>query len=415
MNPKIFDETYPLREVMLWGEPGCEALLAQLLPKSKSLFLSYYEVPEARVEFRRMQSLIEKENVKIIRVKDAYVQALEKIEIANLPRTVQELAARLMERAAQYYNEYKQDKATELKNSDYSQSVEEIYQQVRNDLQTVLKEDVTVYGESNAIKLNHQLSFSQSLPICNIFYGRDQSNTLGDRIVLSEMRWEIRKPETDIYKTALTELGYQHYMVEIEDGTIEGGDSIILGDTCYIGVGARTTLPAVKNIYKQIGPMLAENGIQVVAVINKKHEQEAASLSDPSTEHMQAMHLDMFWIPLSNDLALAGHEIDNRNVIRLTGQDGDIVTEELGGFRDFLSGRKIELIEITPQEQRDYAVNLLNFGNKRLLVALSKNERVIRELESRGYTIIRADLNKLIGGYGAAHCLTAPIVRDEVD
>ena len=72
MNPKIFNETDPLKEVMVWGEPGCEALLAQLLPKSKSLFFSYYEVPEARAEFNRMQSLIE--------------------QISRFPQTIQQAA-----------------------------------------------------------------------------------------------------------------------------------------------------------------------------------------------------------------------------------------------------------------------------------------------------------------------------------
>ncbi|MBC7878747.1 MAG: hypothetical protein H7Y59_16370 [Anaerolineales bacterium] len=411
MKPQVFNETSLLKEVMVWGEPGCEALLAQLLPKSKSLFFSYYEVPEARAEFRRMQSLIEQEDVIVIRAKDAYVRALESMDIPDLPQNIQQLERQLIQRADQYYETYKQDKTNELKNSEYHLSIEEIYQEVRSDIQTVLQEDIKFYGESNAIKLNHQLSLSQEFPICNIFYGRDQSNTLGDRIILSVMRWGIRKPETEIYKIALTELGYKRYMVEIEEGTIEGGDSIILGDTCYIGVGARTTLSAVKDIYRKIGATLEKNGIQIVAVINEKHEQESTSPSDPSAEHMQAMHLDMFWIPLAKDLVLAGSEIDNRKMIRLAGQNGNIITEDLGSFRDYLQDRNIEMVEVTPQEQKDYAVNLLNFGNKKLLVALSKNERVIRELESRGYKVIRADLNKLIGGYGAAHCLTAPIVR----
>lgn len=412
MNPNILNETDPLKEVMVWGEPGCEALLAQLLPKSKSLFFSYYEVPEARAEFNRMQSLIENEGVKVIRAKDAYVKALEKIEIKDLPKNIQELEGVLLSQADHYYETYKQGKADELRNSEYHLSTKEIYQQVRHDIQTVLKEDVKNYGETNAIKLNYQLSLSQDLPICNIFYGRDQSNTLGNKILLSAMRWEIRKPEIEIYKIALIELGYQPYLVEIEDGTIEGGDSIILGDTCYIGVGARTTLSAAKDVYRKIGPQLAEHGIQVVAVTNERHEQESASPSSPSTEHMQAMHLDMFWIPLDKDLVLAGSEIDNRKVLRVVNQNGNVITEDLGSFRNYLQDRNIDLIEVTPQEQRDYAVNLLNFGNNKILVALSKNERVIGVLESRGYKVIRADLNKLVGGYGAAHCLTAPIKRE---
>jgi arginine deiminase len=282
---------------------------------------------------------------------------------------------------------------------------------VKQDIQTVLKEDAEKYGERNAIKLNHQLSFSRDLPLCNIFYGRDQSNTLGNRIILSNMRWEVRRPEIDIYRQVLDELDYHAYVVEIEQGAIEGGDSIILGDTCYIGVGARTTLSAVKEVYRKIGEELAGRGIQIVAVVNERHEREATRPVSPTAEHMQAMHLDMFWVPLGPDLVLAGGETDNRRVLRLSGQNGDVRTDDLGGFRDFLRGRHVEIIDVTPQEQKDYATNLLNFGNKKVLVALSKNERVNRELESRGFRVIQAELNKLVGGYGAAHCLTAPIKR----
>jgi arginine deiminase len=411
MNPNILDETHPLQEVLVWGEPGCEALLAQLLPKSKSLFFSYYEVPEARNEFRRMQFLIENEGVKVIRTKDAYVRALEKMEIKNLPASLHELERILIQQVDQYYETFKIEKAIELENSSHAISVNDIYSQVKEAIPLILEEDVDAYGEMNTVKLNYQLSLLYDFPICNIFYGRDQSNTLGDQIVISSMRWDIRKPETEIYKIALKEMGLEKFLVEIEKGTIEGGDSIILGDTCYVGVGARTTLSAVKDMYSRIGVNLENQGIQVIAVVNEKHEIESASPSKPTTEHMQAMHLDMFWIPLAKDLVLAGSEIDNRKVIKLGSQDGNITTEEIGLFRDFIHKKGIDLIEVTAQEQKDYAVNLLNFGNNKVLVALSKNERVIHEIESRGFKVIHADLNKLVGGYGAAHCLTAPIKR----
>ena len=41
-----------------------------------------------------------------------------------------------------------------------------------------------------------------------------------------------------------------------------------IGNTCYIGVGARTTISAVKNLSK-IGVELEHKGIQTVAVVNK--------------------------------------------------------------------------------------------------------------------------------------------------
>src|SRR5512146_432887 len=95
-NPNILNEVAPLKQLMLWGEPGCEALLGQLLPKRKSLFLSYYEVPQAREEFRRMQRLIEAQGVQVLRAKDAFVARIKGMEAENLPATLKELERQLL-------------------------------------------------------------------------------------------------------------------------------------------------------------------------------------------------------------------------------------------------------------------------------------------------------------------------------
>lgn len=412
-SAQVLNEVAPLKELMVWGEPGCETLLAQLLPKSKSLFFSYYEVPAARMEFRRMQMLIENQGVKIIRAKDAVANLLKKKSFPNLPKTIKELEGRLLQKANDYYETFRNRKIAELQNEKIRLSVEEIYTQVRRDLQSVLEEDVQVYGESTAIRLNHLLSLSKPLPLSNIFYGRDQSQALADKIVLSQLKWDIRKPEVDIYKEALIELGYGNALIELEAGPVEGGDVVVFGDTCYIGVGARTTLGAVKEICKKIGPLLEQNGIQLAAIINPKHAEEAATFAAPTDEHMHIMHLDMFWIPLSHHLVMAyGDEVDRRKVVRLTYNGGQVITEDLGGFREFLDSKGIEILEVTRQEQEDFATNLLNLGNRTVIMALSKNERVIAELQRRGFKVMSAELNKLVNGYGAIHCLTAPVKRE---
>ena len=269
-----------------------------------------------------------------------------------------------------------------------------------------------MYGAAAAIRLNYILSLSRPLPIANIFYGRDQSSALGDRILLSSLYWEIRKPEVQIYREALREMGYGDVLVEIEAGSIEGGDIIIFGDTCYVGVGARTTLEGVKDMCAKLGPRLQEQGIDLVAVVNERHVHEAAYMTAPNEEHMRIMHLDMFWIPLGADLVMAyGIELDSRRVVGLSVQDGQVVAEPLGAFREFLRRKGCRILEVTTQEQHDYATNLLNLGNRGVIVSLSKNERVIAELQERSYRVLHAQLNKLVGGSGAIHCLTAPMVR----
>jgi arginine deiminase len=412
MDAQIFDETHFLEEVLVWGEPGIEALLGQLLPKSKSLFFSYYEVQEARREFRHMQKMIEEEGIQVIRAKDAFARSLEKKEISNTPPSIQEAESALLQRASEYYETYRDYKIRDFSQEGIHGDIDEVYLQIQKDIKHILKEDVQVYGEAAAIRLNHRLSLLHELPLANIFYGRDQSQALADKVMLSALKWGIRKPEVGVFKEALTELGYTDSLLEIENGTIEGGDIAILGDTCYIGVGARTNMRAVKNLCRKIGTYLEHRGIQIVAVVNKRHVDEASTFGAPTDEHMRIMHLDMFWIPLTPNLVMAyGHELDQRDVIRISRNMDMLVIEELGGFREFLSSKGIDVFEVDEQEQAKFATNLLNLGNKAVIVSLSTNTRVIKELERYGFRVLSAELNKLVNGYGAVHCLTAPVRR----
>jgi arginine deiminase len=412
MIPQVFNETDVLEEVLVWGEPGCEALLGQLLPKTRSLFFSFYEVPQARIEFRRMQALIESEGVTVTRAKDAVAQMLKHKEVNNAPSSIRELKAELLSRADELYELHREHKIRELEREGIRHDVDDIYSQVKKDISILLEEDADTYGEIAAVRLNHVLSLSHPLPLANIFYGRDQTQALTDKILLSSLRWDIRRPEVNVYKEALMELGYLESLVPVERGTIEGGDIAILGDTCFIGVGARTSYSAAKDVCRKIGPLLSSQGIQIVAVINKRHEQEAANYGAPTDEHMHIMHLDMFWIPLADNLVMAyGDEVDQRTAIRLTHNSNQLVMEEMGSLRVFLAAKGIDIINVTRQEQENFATNLLNMGNRTLMVSLSRNKRVIAELESRGYRIINAEITKLVNGYGAVHCLTAPVRR----
>lgn len=412
---QVFSEIAPLKEVLVWGEPGIESLLGQLIPKSKSLFFSYYEVLKAREEFRGLQALIEREGISVIRAKDAAARLLESHIFPSHPESIKELKSQLLLRANEYYETYKQSKSEELSQTGVDMSFEDIYHQIQKDIGKILEEDIECFGETGTIRINYVLSLAKKLPLANIFYGRDQSQTLANKIILSELKWDIRKPEVGVYKEALIELGYRNSLIEITSGALEGGDMAILDDTCYIGVGSRTELSAVKELCQKLGNTLDKHHIQLVAVINQQHAEEAERFTSPTEDHMSVMHLDMFWIPLRKNLVMANNEeIDRRTVLRLSLDNGEVVTEELGSFKDFLNSKEIEIMQVTILEQRNFATNLLNLGNDSVIVALSKNERVNNELRQRGFRVMSAELNKLVNGYGATHCLTAPIKRGDI-
>ena len=413
MNPQIFDETHPLEEVLVWGEPGIEALLGQLLPQSRSLFRSYYEVPRARGEFACMSALIKNEGIKIVRAKDATAELLQDRFIPSLPASIHDLKLALRQRADSYFSIYRHAKQNDLtKDSLFEITPEDVYNEVNRDMDMILEQDISQYGEQGALRLNYLLSLSKPWPMSNIFYGRDQSQVIGDRVVLSSLRWNIRKPEVRIFKDALHALGFSSAITDIREGTIEGGDIAMFDGCCFIGVGARTSLSAVKEVCRQIGDSLKEKNIQLIAVVNKRQEEESNFFISPTSEHMQVMHLDMFWIPLAPDLVMAyTYEMDQRDAVLVTQEKGRIITEKLGSFREFLRSREIEIFEVNEAEQKNFATNLLNLGDKRVIAALSSNPRVNAELEKRGFTVKYAELTKLVDGYGAVHCLTAPVRR----
>jgi arginine deiminase len=146
------------------------------------------------------------------------------------------------------------------------------------------------------------------------------------------------------------ELGYKDSIVEIDNGTFEGDDAALLGNTCFVGVGARTSSSAVRNLAKKIGPLMEEHGIQVAAVVNERHEDEADDYGAPMDEHMSLIHLDMFWIPLEPKLVLANSdELDQRKIVRVSRNAGTFVIEEMGSFRQFHANKGIEIIDVNKQ------------------------------------------------------------------
>ena len=169
MNPQIFDETHPLEEVMVWGEPGIEALLGQLLPKTRSLFRSYYKVPRARGEFACMSALIINEGIRIVRAKDATVSMLKERVIPSLPASIHELKHDLHQRADSFFETYRHAKEVDLKYVGFDITPEDVYQEVKQDMDKILEQDIAMYGKSGAIRLNYLLSLSKPWPMSNIF------------------------------------------------------------------------------------------------------------------------------------------------------------------------------------------------------------------------------------------------------
>jgi arginine deiminase len=399
----VFNEMDPLQDLVIWGEPGCETILGQLLPENISLFWKEFKVPEARKEFRFMQSVFEAKGINVIRMKDVIAENPE--DTTNMPESIEELSRLIKMRGHEFY-EFYSNHPDYVKGGRFGEYQGKL--SILDQVDGVLEEDAEKYGEQKAIALNWTLCISNDLPLANIMYARDQSNALGDKIVLSRMKREIRQPEVELFKRGYELLGYGDKLVSVEDGNFEGGDAYIFGSNCLIGADVRTNKEGIADIYKKIRPGLEERGIKLFAV---KYDGEPRK---PGQE-MEAMHLDTFMMPLNENGVLACPErVDLRRVELVHYVDGKIEFTDMGTLKDFLKfNNEDEIKDISEEEQINYATNFLHLGHNVVVVPLEDKDhaRVNNLMRGEGLEVIPAGIKELVGGYGAVHCMTAAIRR----
>jgi len=388
----VFEETAKLEKVMMWGSPGTEAVLGQLIPPSISCFYSDFNVPGARDEFEKARSLIESKGVEVVPVQDTWAKQIEAGGIkASL--SLGQLKKGLYSRGVDYYETYK----------DGDEPISDL--NVLDWIEPLLEEDITRYGENAAIVMNERLSLSESLPLSNVMYARDQSNMLGSTLVWSSMRHEIRQPEVELYKQILTQDGVvENGSVQVgEKGLFEGGDGIVNNGIVYVGVGGRTNLRGVEQMARSI---IEQDKLRLMVVFD--HKRDAGVDGE-----MEAMHLDTFWMPSAkNEVVACPEEVARRTVFELrVDSNGNLCTGDISSFAEHLKDRGIDFVPISKKEQESHASNFLNLGNNEIIQSLPIDSSLRKELESRGATTYSADLFNITKGYGGLHCMTAALRR----
>jgi N-dimethylarginine dimethylaminohydrolase len=80
-------------------------------------------------------------------------------------------------------------------------------------------------------------------------------------------------------------------------------------------------------------------------------------------------------------------------------------------FLEYLMGKGINLIEVSPEEGRDYACNTLALEPGKV-VMLAGFENCRKKLEKEGVDVIPVEMSEFIKAGGGPHCATAPLIRD---
>lgn len=395
---EVNEETSRLKKVLMWGAPGSEAVLAQLLPKKISCFESEFNVPDAGIEFVKAKSMLEKHGVDVISVKDLFAKMID--TRGTKPRVdLDTLKVELKKKGEEYYEKYKDEEGKEG-------GISGIY--VLDWIDQMIDRDVATYGESTAIVMNDILSLQSKsgLPLANVLYARDQSNLLGKTWVWSSMEHNIRKEEVGLYKEVLHWAGVvkpsEVTEIQVINGKFEGGDGIVHNGICYIGVGGRTNLCGVTEVARAI----LTNGLRVVAVYDGKRTRK-------EEKEMDAMHFDTFCMPCGkNKMVVCKDEAKRRKFIELTIEDGELKISRKGKFMDHLSESRMELVPLTKYEQLHYAPNFVNIDDNSVILSLADENGLTEELGTAGMSVECANLKQITKGFGGLHCMTAAIKRE---
>lgn len=390
-NLGVFEETSPLKKVLMWGAPGSEAVLGQLLPTEVSCFQTQFDVIEARNEFECAKTLLESKGVEVIQVKDLLAQMIDDKRIEP-SKDLSKATNDLLLKGNKYRVQYNEPGASNVP--------------VSNWLKATMEADAEKYGEKNAVVINEMLSGGENLPMSNVIFARDQSNLLQKTWVWSSMRHNIRQPEVKLYRAVLEHAGViENKGLEIVNidggGKFEGGDGIAFDNKVYVGVGGRTNMAGIM----QIAPHILGQGGRLFVPVDP--ERSAGKLCE-----MDAMHLDTYLMPCGPKQVVAcNHEVSRRELKEIVWGSAGLKIEDRGWFADHLSESGIEVVPLTKTEQECYAPNFLNLGNNEIVLSLSKGNNLTNELTKRGKRVSSADLTQITKGFGGLHCMTAAIKR----
>jgi len=251
----------------------------------------------------------------------------------------------------------------------------------------------------------------RSNPVMNLYFLRDQMITTAKGVVISRMNSVQRAPETEIVKFVLKKMGITPIYEVVGSGRLEGGDYFSVGEVAMIGQGLRTNPEGVKQLLdNQIF------GSKFVAVVkdNWKDQEE--------------MHLDTYFNIIGPKLAVM---VEMRMKGRKTEDETkgisskvDVYRLEKDGYRLVIADRDFQdyleddlgftVIPVSRKDQNLYGINFLTVAPGRIFAIDGVSQEYKDTLKKNGVDAVWMDFGALTKGYGAAHCTTQVLLRENV-
>ncbi|RLI08547.1 hypothetical protein DRO42_06145 [Candidatus Bathyarchaeota archaeon] len=224
----------------------------------------------------------------------------------------------------------------------------------------------------------------------NLVYMRDVCSVPSLGAFILRMTYQARFPEPLLVEKAMRRLGIPVALKVEPPGLVEGGDFVYLDrETLMMGFGTRSN----------------EEGLGMVRrLMLGKVIKEFVAVPLPSFR----VHLDGALMVMAPDLAVMHRSSLDLYPAYVYNEDG----VELVFVEDYLREKGLEFIYADDSEVRTFGPNIVGLGDRKC-VSYEWNERIIGELEDRGFDVIRIPGSQLSLGGGGPHCMTCPLLRDD--
>ena len=398
-------DTRPTPEPTVWGYPTAEwakagsilmhtpgvELFDGVIHPSAGLFEKYFDVDKAAEEHTNYIKMLRNNGIEVYTVMDI----LNEVEIEKLRDIVKEVLvydiSDIEDESPEYTENYRQDIIDRMS---------------RNDLIRCLLMQPIVKLHKTDTNTGYWADYIDR-PLINLYFTRDQSITTPRGHVICNMNSEQRGPEVNIIKLCYEHLGKDVILQISGDGRLEGGDYLPAGTVSFIGMGMRTNIEGIRQM------MEADAFGHDTIVVVKDHK----------FWQMQ-MHLDTHFNIIDKDLCTMVSS-------RLTAQPGDpeydtcdiyarakgtkpyaLISEDTP-FVDYLQDRGFSIIPIDIDDEMHYANNFLTIAPRHIMAVAGQSETLQSRFQEAGVTVEWIPLDNLIDGYGAAHCMTQVLTREQ--
>ncbi|MDR1006133.1 MAG: arginine deiminase [Bacteroidales bacterium] len=302
-----------------------------------------------------------------------------------------------------------------------------------DELATILIEGLT-YDEASFIKSKPKERYILR-PLYNLFFTRDASSSMYDRVLINAMKSKVRERETLIMDAIFQNIFSSQTINPLSysaDARTEGGDVLIAkDDVLFLGCGLRTNKQGVEFLADYFAKTLKH---QHIIVQDLPHSPESF------------IHLDMVFTMLDRDKCMIYEPLLKEPSLQTWHIEIDKGHISYNEKDNFLAATKDVGFDLQPvfcggddlwHQQREQWHSGANFFclAEGKIIGYARNTNTIEALNQAGFDIIDAkdvikgredmlkhnkfavifDAAELPRGGGGARCMTMPINRDKVD